>query len=170
MVPAYKRLAKGKGTTGIWANSRFGVCPIPQCPCHIHGMGADPRLLTWVRGASLVSFSWYCGDVGELSRRRRGNRLTIPPPMPHMWHGCCRLSFAPWFLVCKRGVSEGGSMATALWGTHSPCWAISDSPAPMPRIRHGRCPLLFVVLLWERHRSWCANNTLAKDGRQHTHR
>jgi len=28
-----------KTAMGIWAHSQLGVCPIPQCPCHIHGMG-----------------------------------------------------------------------------------------------------------------------------------
>jgi len=51
-----KRGVSEKMVMGIWAHSRLGVCPIPQHPCHICGMGADPCSLTWVHGSLLALF------------------------------------------------------------------------------------------------------------------
>jgi len=118
---------------------------------NVRGMGADPHSLTWVRSSSLALFGlvlWCHGWAVSTSTRSWGS---LPFPSAHAticmvawaltlvrwsgnthtWHRCCHLSFAilraPWFLVCKWGVSKGGVDGHGVVG-HSPCWGVSHSP------------------------------------------
>jgi hypothetical protein len=77
-----------KEGTGIWAHSWLGMCPIPQHPCRVHGMGGDPRSLTGHAVPHWRRLGWSCSDVGELSQRRWGNRPTIPQHACHICGMC----------------------------------------------------------------------------------
>ena len=155
-----RRWRWGYGHTHGWVCVQF-----PSA--HVCGMGADPRSLTWVCGSLLVSFRLVlrcCGWAVSTSTRSWGS-LPFPSAhaticmvawaltlvrwsgSTHTWYRCCRLSFAVlgalWFLVCKRGVSEGGVNGHGVVG-HSPCWGVSHSPGMGTGCRSWWCCVTWV--------------------------